>query len=899
MRTLTATEQLLYQRGRPLFHQRLLVWDGLAWQDLSTLAGRDWMMSASWNEQRDNPVTELEVVLRRERYFESFAPLQASRLNRTTGSYSLLIDLGRPVRFEVALSARDSLPAAGDWRRVFEGMISAVDVGSPHVRIRAMDRLHSLQRLYIKQERVYGSTLGVAVEDVVQQIIKDNHGQTWQSGLTLSATTGDLVTPTTQNGFFYRCIVSGTTAGGEPVWPTTIGATVVSGTATLRCQGVCPTLWVPVPTSAVRTTFTQRMVPVLQACLDVIVFIGWDLRYRYRPSSGNFELCLYNPNRSVLPGGETWGWTGGGDTPPAIGQGYYHSVLESGGHLLDFRTDVILDWPDGADPNPDGTFKRKRLHLADVQAREDYNESLPRTFMVVEGTATQIDTLAEATTFATALLQDVSLPPQVRRLAVPLWPFGEVQDFYRILANGVDGDADEYLAVLSLEHHIGGEGGGGGDPGTTIITFHGTRPARRGLGVGQGSWLQYMGYPLGNSGPPPTAGPGAPTNVQASKVQGGVAVTFDPDRTVAKVAEVHELHLSTTSGFTPDSTTFRAMARNTNRFEVGDLTPGVTYYAKVVPQDNRSQRGTPSAQVAIDAGYTTPAALQPLTSEIIPDNPSFEAGPTSAPPETWSMVTGTWSTDAAITTASGTVFSGARAVELKNTAVQTALDSRRFIVEEGEYLTVTVRAKVNTTDTSKKVQWVLTWYDLAGASISSTTVDMNAVNPIAWLRSTRIFQAPAGAKTGGLVIKKGSADTFAAYIDSIRGFIMPRHEEWTQITNFAANWASGPAVGYPAAYKIDSLGHVHLRGVIRYTGPGGGGAPPAGQTNVANFTSVLAPISTVRQATWYQDVGNGDTTQPIAIYLAAGPQTNIDIWIKAGNNGGIYFGLDGIIYEMV
>lgn len=43
---------------------------------------------------------------------------------------------------------------------------------------------------------------------------------------------GNIVTPTVQNGWFYKCTVSGTSGGTEPTWPTTLGATVADGGAT-------------------------------------------------------------------------------------------------------------------------------------------------------------------------------------------------------------------------------------------------------------------------------------------------------------------------------------------------------------------------------------------------------------------------------------------------------------------------------------------------------------------------------------------------------------------------------------------------------------------------------------------------------------------------------------------
>jgi hypothetical protein len=47
----------------------------------------------------------------------------------------------------------------------------------------------------------------------------------------------DIVVPTTSNGFRFRATVAGTSAAGEPVWPTTIGATVVDNGVTWVCDG--------------------------------------------------------------------------------------------------------------------------------------------------------------------------------------------------------------------------------------------------------------------------------------------------------------------------------------------------------------------------------------------------------------------------------------------------------------------------------------------------------------------------------------------------------------------------------------------------------------------------------------------------------------------------------------
>lgn len=60
-------------------------------------------------------------------------------------------------------------------------------------------------------------------------------GSTWAA--TTAYTTSSYVTPTTANGFYYKCTTAGTSIGTPPVFPTTIGTTVSDGTAVWTCWG--------------------------------------------------------------------------------------------------------------------------------------------------------------------------------------------------------------------------------------------------------------------------------------------------------------------------------------------------------------------------------------------------------------------------------------------------------------------------------------------------------------------------------------------------------------------------------------------------------------------------------------------------------------------------------------
>ena len=120
----------------------------------------------------------------------------------------------------------------------------------------------------------------------------------------------------------------------------------------------------------------------------------------------------------------------------------------------------------------------------------------------------------------------------------------------------------------------------------------------------------------GDGGPPPDPDPIAPTPVAflppstptvAGTVQ-GIRVTWDGNNNAAEAYPPDafvEVHVSTTSGFTPSSSTLRGRLLGPGMFSVFGLVAGTTYYARLVGVDAYGNTTSPSTQASSTTGLTT------------------------------------------------------------------------------------------------------------------------------------------------------------------------------------------------------------------------------------------------------------------------------------------------------
>lgn len=343
-------------------------------------------------------------------------------------------------------------------------------------------------------------------------------------------------------------------------------------------SGLGVTLYVPASPGFNVVSYIQRKEPVWDALQTLAKLFGWVVRYRWRSGTSQFELTLVDPNRSKTVPDYTWD------------ADHYFDVEDfSIGHE-DVRNRVVIVYSDAADLDPAGVPKRKTVTREDATSQTAYGI---RFMEVAEAASSQIDTSAEANAMGDAILADLKDPVAEAAFRVPLFYVVEIGDLYRFTANGVHHTSNQDLAVVAYRHVW--------EPDRCYTTLT-LRGAPAGLHDG---WLELDARP-GIADSAALTGPDAPTGITATPVLHGASIVHTRP---ARWTET-ELHLSTSSGFTPSSSTLK-MVSQTNRFDVSDLVGGTTYYGKLVARDADGNRSSASSQFSFVAGRELgPAVVQ-------------------------------------------------------------------------------------------------------------------------------------------------------------------------------------------------------------------------------------------------------------------------------------------------
>lgn len=223
-----------------------------AWRDVTDWLGTNWLNSATWTENADQPVSTGSVVLKREDRGISLAPgIGGSPANHVGAAYVPFLREGGGVRLSIAITPTGTLPTPADRFEVFIGTYDGVKVSStdPTITLDMRDKGAYVVDTFTRTKKTYAAIDdttgegGAPLETVVQQMLDDN-----------------------------------------------LGAGVV-------------TLAVPVSPGVMVSNVEVDRKSLMEAVRDVALMIGWDIRYRY-DGAGVSRLTLTKPARTSAPGNE-------------------------------------------------------------------------------------------------------------------------------------------------------------------------------------------------------------------------------------------------------------------------------------------------------------------------------------------------------------------------------------------------------------------------------------------------------------------------------------------------------------------------------------------------------------------------------------------------------------------
>lgn len=190
-------------------------------------------------------------------------------------------------------------------------------------------------------------------------------------------------------------------------------------------------------------------------------------------------------------------------------------------------------------------------------------------------------------------------------------------------------------------------------------------------------------------------------------------------------------------------------------------------------------------------------------------------------PDHWDMRSGSWNSEIGYYNSSA--IHDTNSLQIRSVAGGAALVSESFPLYGGSHFVsfwFNVLATGNTVNDSVFV--TLEQYDSAGSLLGSADLILDAskyfgATPTGWKRMSGEFSILSNAKTGKLVITKDTSAAMSILLDVVRIDPTLVQPPWSEIpdANLSNSWVYFGAPYNTPAYLKDTLGFVHLKGLIK------------------------------------------------------------------------------------
>jgi hypothetical protein len=281
----------------------------------------------------------------------------------------------------------------------------------------------------------------------------------WSAGAT--ARLGQLVRPTTRNGYMYQCTTAGTTGGAEPTWPTTYAGTVSDNGVVWTLIEEMPDVYTPVSPSwsVTRASADDYGLPpqsywdIVRAFVDQI---GWDFRFRWVDGSSRRRPTLRSLD--TLDTSDPYTLNGDAGTFEASEYEIISDISFASEHV---RNIVEVIYADGPETGP---RQQTRLRLEDAVSIAAYG---PQFCQMTLDSAGLINSATEASKLAQLALDALAQPTMSLAVRVPLMPWIEPGDGIKLaprvedaVFDSTSGDDDTLIAFVEGVSHRTSEGQG-------------------------------------------------------------------------------------------------------------------------------------------------------------------------------------------------------------------------------------------------------------------------------------------------------------------------------------------------------------------------------------------------------------------------------------------------------